>query len=95
MKCKECGYELRKGIKFCPDCGKPVLYDSYKIICDNCHEEVDKDSKFCSKCGKQATEKYEDYKDKNRKRRRKDDDDDDEEGGIFGGISDFVGKLFG
>ncbi len=30
MKCKECGYELSDGVKFCPECGKPVVGDYMK-----------------------------------------------------------------
>ncbi len=107
MKCKECGHELGKESKFCPDCGRAVLHSDNKISCANCCEEIDKDSKFCIKCGEPIVEKnirrnggYKENKDfsKNRKKdrkRREGDDDDDEEGGILGGIGDFVGKLFG
>lgn len=100
MKCTGCGKDIDSDLKFCPECGKPTTVN--KIMCTKCGHEIDSNLKFCPECGKSVNDykdKHDKDKDKNyRDRRRKDrggDDDDDDEGGIFGGIGDVIGGIFG
>ena len=42
--CPDCGAEITKGIKFCPECGKPQA-----VCCPKCGTEIK--GKFCPECG--------------------------------------------
>lgn len=44
----ECGYKAKKGVKFCPQCGKRILGPT--LTC-NCGKEVQRTLKFCPECG--------------------------------------------
>ncbi len=47
IKCKKCGKEILKGIKFCPECGEL----QYKK-CNKCGAiQENENAKFCSECG--------------------------------------------
>lgn len=43
-----CGYKLKRGDKFCPNCGEPVP----GIIICSCGAQLDENMKFCSSCGR-------------------------------------------
>ncbi len=50
--CSECGKEYRQAIKFCPECGKPVVQKSASgndQFCPTCRKMVS--GKFCPECG--------------------------------------------
>lgn len=44
--CDKCGAEIKKGAKFCPECGKPQ-----GEVCPKCGASVSKNAKFCPECG--------------------------------------------
>jgi predicted amidophosphoribosyltransferase len=90
MKCKECDNELGDDAMFCGKCGKPISSSSNKITCKECGRQIDSNLEYCPKCGKSI---YSQGYDK--RKRNRDDDDDDESEGIFGGIGDLIGKIFG
>lgn len=46
--CKNCGQELPENVKFCTNCGEPVIWES---ICPACGEKVKSGAKFCTSCG--------------------------------------------
>lgn len=46
MKCKNCGTEIGKGIKFCPNCGNKIQKQ-----CPMCGQEIEEGMKFCVSCG--------------------------------------------
>lgn len=94
MKCKECGYELSDDTMFCGKCGKPTSSSSNKIKCKECGIEMDGNLEYCPKCGEPNSSCGDDNRRRNR-RDKEDDDDDDDEGGIFEGIGNLIGKLFG
>ena len=45
-KCVHCGAEIKKGAKFCPECGK-----SQVNTCPKCGKAVPVNAKFCPECG--------------------------------------------
>ncbi len=54
--CASCGNELKKGDKFCSNCGgfaedKPLFAENQDVECDQCGAELIKNQKFCSTCG--------------------------------------------
>ena len=49
IQCKNCGNAMKKGAKFCPECGEKVL-QSDTVICPECGKEVPQ-GKFCPECG--------------------------------------------
>ncbi|MGD8882697.1 MAG: adenylate/guanylate cyclase domain-containing protein, partial [Desulfobacterales bacterium] len=46
MKCPECQFENREGVKFCIECGNRL-----KTPCSNCNHLNPPGSKFCEECG--------------------------------------------
>ena len=44
--CKKCGAVLDSNMKFCPECGNPLIKK-----CPKCGAEADSSSKFCPECG--------------------------------------------
>jgi tetratricopeptide (TPR) repeat protein len=48
MKCPHCGYENRRGAKFCIDCGQSLFTE---LLCPNCGKSNPPGSKFCQECG--------------------------------------------
>lgn len=50
IKCPNCGAEVPKDSRFCPQCGKPL--EEVKPQCPNCGADVPAGSKFCNQCGK-------------------------------------------
>lgn len=56
LDCASCGNELKKGDKFCSNCGgfaedKPLFTENQDVECDQCGAELIKNQKFCSSCG--------------------------------------------
>ncbi len=51
--CKICSCKLKKGFKFCPNCGVEILRIS---ICNKCSNQFEIGSKFCQYCGSPLTE---------------------------------------
>ncbi len=49
-KCPNCGTEIDKNDKFCPNCGKNA--NGVKI-CPNCNAKNKQDAKICTQCGKE------------------------------------------
>ena len=45
-KCPNCNASVKKGAKFCPECGKPLA-----TLCPKCGKAVPKGAKFCPECG--------------------------------------------
>ncbi len=50
VKCPSCGYDVKKGAKFCPECGAKMAVATKKF-CPNCGKEITGNSKFCPECG--------------------------------------------
>ena len=48
MKCGKCGCDIAIGMKFCSECGNPVLNIRF---CSNCGAELSANAKFCASCG--------------------------------------------
>ena len=48
MKCRYCNTELKKGAKFCPNCGEKVIEVN---ICIKCGEKIKPSARFCPFCG--------------------------------------------
>ena len=46
MKCPECRFDNREGVKFCEKCGAKM-----ELICPNCGVKIPFDRKFCGECG--------------------------------------------
>ncbi len=44
--CNNCGAKLKKGAKFCSECGEKQV-----LSCPNCGTEIKKNAKFCPECG--------------------------------------------
>ena len=61
--CKNCGVEVKDGVKFCPSCGYKVVPpveaapEAPKAgVCSGCGAELKPGVKFCPKCGKKTDE---------------------------------------
>ena len=54
MKCPECQFENREGVKFCEKCGVKI-----ELICPNCGAKIPLDRLFCGECGHTLTESKE------------------------------------
>jgi len=48
MKCPQCEFENREGVKFCEECGAKM-----PSICPSCGSEIGAGAKFCGECGAQ------------------------------------------
>src|SRR5262244_1199586 len=46
MRCASCGFENPEGLKFCEECGTPLLR-----LCPSCGQQVRPTAKFCGECG--------------------------------------------
>lgn len=46
--CPKCGAQVRKGAKFCPECGSKMIST---VKCPKCGAEVRASAKFCPECG--------------------------------------------
>ncbi|MBD3351392.1 MAG: zinc-ribbon domain-containing protein [Candidatus Lokiarchaeota archaeon] len=68
ITCAQCGTQLKKGTKFCSNCGKdptppPVPEPSGEGgKCKNCGDPLDEGQKFCEKCGHPVNEPLKCYK---------------------------------
>jgi hypothetical protein len=51
MKCKNCGFNNRKGVKFCEQCGEALGQEKAILICPSCGFKNRKGVKFCEQCG--------------------------------------------
>ena len=49
-KCSKCGAQIRKGAKFCPECGAKQV-TAGMISCPKCGAEIKATAKFCPECG--------------------------------------------
>ena len=47
--CQKCGSEMKKGLKFCSECGALLVVQKKKCI--KCGAEINADMKFCPECG--------------------------------------------
>ena len=47
--CPKCGSEMKKGLKFCSECGASLVVQKKKCI--KCGAEINEDMKFCPECG--------------------------------------------
>jgi len=54
MRCPECQFDNREGVKFCEECGAKL-----ELKCPNCKAEIPLGRKFCGECGLKLTEIYE------------------------------------
>lgn len=48
IECPSCHAKIKKGSKFCPECGAKL---PTKKFCTNCGAELSPDAKFCPECG--------------------------------------------
>ena len=48
IKCKNCGQESSKGVKYCSNCGTEI---TDKIFCASCGAELNTNANFCPNCG--------------------------------------------
>ncbi|MBW2324153.1 MAG: zinc ribbon domain-containing protein, partial [Deltaproteobacteria bacterium] len=46
MKCPQCNFENREGVKFCEECGAKL-----ELTCPNCGAKIPLSGKFCGECG--------------------------------------------
>jgi class 3 adenylate cyclase len=46
MKCENCQFENREGVKFCEKCGAKM-----ELVCPNCGAKIPLDRQFCGECG--------------------------------------------
>ena len=60
MICKNCGAEVKDGVKFCPSCGykvvPPVQAAPEAGVCSDCGAKLKPGVKFCPSCGKKTSE---------------------------------------
>ncbi len=59
-ECTKCGRKVKKGVKFCPDCGGAVEEKEQfptRYACVACGREVAEEVKFCPECGGAIEEK--------------------------------------
>ncbi|MDE7078590.1 MAG: SPFH domain-containing protein [Clostridia bacterium] len=56
IRCPKCNAVMKKGAKFCPECGEKIVSIG-KINCPKCGKEVDAKTKFCPECGAKMGEK--------------------------------------
>lgn len=49
-KCGKCGHDVKKGAKFCPECGSKMAAPAGKF-CASCGAKVSATAKFCPECG--------------------------------------------
>ena len=56
IKCPKCNAAMKKGAKFCPECGEKVVTIG-KVNCPKCGKEIDAKTKFCPECGAKIGEK--------------------------------------
>lgn len=56
VACPHCGATVKKGAKFCPECGKEIKAEEKKV-CPKCGVQVKKSAKFCPECGEKLGSK--------------------------------------
>lgn len=50
MKCKQCGFDNRVGVKFCENCGESLV-EKKGIFCQNCGHKNRPGVSYCEECG--------------------------------------------
>lgn len=55
MTCPKCGAHVKKGTKFCSECGTSMLIQTKK--CVKCGADINGSAKFCPECGADQSEK--------------------------------------
>lgn len=52
MTCPKCGERIKRGNKFCGNCGNEITFPIKKSrICPECKQETSSEGRFCEKCG--------------------------------------------
>ena len=65
VRCDSCGAMVKKGVRFCTACGKPMAQtampesatttvtesETISRVCPNCGTKVEADVTFCTECG--------------------------------------------
>lgn len=54
IECKECGFKMPRGKKFCSNCGSPIVEEQkviYRYKCSKCGKKSNSKSNFCADCG--------------------------------------------
>ncbi|MBU7032795.1 MAG: zinc ribbon domain-containing protein, partial [Theionarchaea archaeon] len=51
VQCSNCGMQVPRSAKFCPNCGNTMETVSAGIKCSKCSSDVPAGSKFCPNCG--------------------------------------------
>ena len=51
MPCPGCQAMIKKGSKFCPECGQKIEVVEKKRFCTGCGKPIKGDAKFCPECG--------------------------------------------
>lgn len=56
FKCDNCDYQIKRGMKHCPNCGARLFWDNEEEkpkveYCSNCGNKVKSGEKFCTECG--------------------------------------------
>ena len=54
--CPKCHHEFEDNVKFCKNCGTPLVE---QLTCPHCGEPISKEDTFCGACGQQLQEKKE------------------------------------
>ena len=57
MKCPECQFDNRQGVKFCEECGA-----KFELECPACKAKIPQDRKFCGECGYNLTSETEPFR---------------------------------
>ena len=52
--CPKCHHEFEDNVKFCKNCGTPLVE---QLTCPHCGEPISKEDTFCGACGQQLQEK--------------------------------------
>ena len=51
VRCEGCGAMVKKGVRFCTSCGKPMIQVTKPEIADELKKENETSNKICPKCG--------------------------------------------
>ena len=65
VRCDSCGAMVKKGVRFCTACGKPMVQTAMPVsatptgtesetsnrVCPNCGAKMEADVAFCTECG--------------------------------------------
>ena len=56
MKCQNCGYENRPGVRFCEECGEQLMEAVPTTACPACGHSNRPGAQFCEECGESLVE---------------------------------------